>query len=87
MRTVQAVVERVRAEFTEMPGLHLTQEQVQRLCGIEKTMCTLVLDALVKESFLCRKSDGAYARLSDGVSGPRRFAADIEPYFRTPKAS
>ena len=51
MRTVQAVVERVRAEFTEMPGLHLTQEQVQRLCGIEKTMCTLVLDALVKESF------------------------------------
>jgi len=36
MRTVQDVLTRLRAEFLEMPGLRLTPEQVQRLCGVER---------------------------------------------------
>lgn len=47
----QRVLERLRAEYLEMPGMKLRIEQVQRLCGIEPTMCTLVLDALVKAGF------------------------------------
>jgi len=35
VRTLQTVTERLRAEFMEMPGLRLTSEQVQRLCGME----------------------------------------------------
>jgi hypothetical protein len=66
MRTIQDVFNRLRAEYTEMPGLRLKAEQVQRLCGIEETMCQLVLDWLVDEKFLCAKSDGRYARLTDG---------------------
>jgi len=66
----QRVLERLRAEYLEMPGLKLRMEQVQRLCGIEQTMCTFVLDALVKTNFLCLKSDGTYVRLTDG-SSPR----------------
>jgi hypothetical protein len=66
----QRVLERLRAEYLEMPGLKLRIEQVQRLCGIEQTMCKLVLDALVKTSFLCLKSDGTYVRLTEG-SSPR----------------
>jgi hypothetical protein len=66
----QRVVERLRAEYLEMPGMKLRIEQVQRLCGIEQTMCKLVLDALVKTSFLCLKSDGTYVRLTEG-SSPR----------------
>jgi CheY-like chemotaxis protein len=31
----------------EMPDLHLRLEQVQRLCGIGRTMCQMVLDSLV----------------------------------------
>jgi hypothetical protein len=50
MRTIDAVFNRIRAEFLEMPGLRLTSEQVQRLCGIERTICQLVLDMLVDEN-------------------------------------
>ena len=57
------VLDRVRAEYLEMPGMKLRIEQVQRLCGIDETTCKLVLDALVKASILCLKSDGTYARL------------------------
>jgi len=56
-------VDRLRSEYLEMPGLRLTVEQAQRLCGIERTVCKTVLDALVHDRFLCVKSDGAYARL------------------------
>src|SRR4029453_17069870 len=66
------VTERPRAEFMEMPGLRLTSEQVQRLCGVERRVCQMVLDALVDAKFLCRKPDRAYARLTDGaVAHPR----------------
>lgn len=66
VRTLDTVIERLRAEFMEMPGLRLTSKQVQRLCGVEPRVCDVVLSALVDENFLCAKSDGAYARLSDG---------------------
>ena len=57
---------RLRAEFLEMPGLQLKSEQVQRLCGIERTMCQMVLDSLVDEQFLCVKAGGQYARRTEG---------------------
>lgn len=50
-----------------MPGLRLTLEQAQRLCGVEPALCRQVLDALVDAHFLSRKSDGAYARVTDGT--------------------
>jgi hypothetical protein len=62
----QRVLARLRAEYLEMPGMKLTTTQVQRLCGIEQTMCTLLLDVLVESQFLTRKSDGTYVRLTEG---------------------
>src|SRR5436309_2331343 len=47
MHTVEHVIERVVAEFQEMPGMRLTVEQVGRLFGIERAMCQRVLDALI----------------------------------------
>ena len=70
----QRVLERIRAEYLEMPGMKLRIEQVQRLCGIEQTMCKLVLDALVKANFLCLKSDGTYVRLTEDSSSLPRLA-------------
>ena len=64
MRTIEDVINRLRAEFLEMPGLHLKLEQVQCLCGIERTMCQMALDLLVGEKCLCVKSNGHYARLT-----------------------
>jgi hypothetical protein len=55
VRTVDAAIDRLRAEFMEMPGLRLTSERVQRLCGVERMVCQTVLDELVKTKFLCRK--------------------------------
>jgi len=62
----QQVLERIRAEYLEMPGLRLKADQVQRLCGVERELCKNVLDALVEREFLFRKLDGTYARLIDG---------------------
>ena len=63
---IPQLLERIRADFLEMPGLRLKPEQVQRLCGVEQAMCQMVLDALVEANVLCLKSDGTYARLGDG---------------------
>src|SRR5579864_5474600 len=65
LRTIQDLRNRLHAEYTEMPGLRLKAEQVQRLCGTEQTVCQLVLDSLVDEKFLCAVSDGHYARVTD----------------------
>jgi hypothetical protein len=63
---------RLRAEYLEMPGLRLTLEQAQRLCGVERSLCKKLLDALVDAKFLCIKADGAYARTSEGELPPVR---------------
>jgi hypothetical protein len=68
------VLERLRAEYLEMPGMKLRIEQVERLCGIEPTMCRPVLNALVKSNFLCLKSDGTYVRSTEGRSAVPRVA-------------
>ena len=78
MTPLDDVVDRLRAEFLEMPGLQLTARQVQRLCGVEKTLCQLGLDSLVATKFLYVKSDGLYARTTDGeVSRPRPAQAGL----------
>ena len=73
-------VTRIRSEYLEMPGLRLTVEQAQRLCGVERTLCKSVLDALVEEKFLCVKVNGAYARATDGeIPHPFPAKADLRP--------
>jgi hypothetical protein len=79
MRTIEDVLNRLRAEFLEMPGLRLTPEQVQRLCGIERTLCQLILDSLVNAKFLCLKPDGHYARLTDGTHVPQPLPVKAAP--------
>ncbi len=82
------LVNRVRAEYLEMPGLRLTLEQAQRLCGIERALCKAVLDALVADQFLCMTMDGAYARSSEGISArPRAVKTDLGTDWRVTTAS
>ncbi|PWT84441.1 MAG: hypothetical protein C5B57_04855 [Blastocatellia bacterium] len=86
---MKRTIERLRAEYLEMPGLRLTAEQVQRLCGVERTMCKAVLDALVEAKFLCRKPDGAYARTTEGDVRrplPAKAAIQREGPIRNPKS-
>jgi hypothetical protein len=75
---IERIAERLRAEYLEMPGLQLRPEQVQRFCGIEQAICQVVLDALVASKFLCLRTDGRYARLTEGyISSPRPAKADL----------
>ncbi len=75
---MQRTLERLRAEYLEMPGLRLTAAQVQRLCGVERNLCAAVLEALVGEKFLCVKEDGTYARLTVGkIARFRPAKADV----------
>jgi hypothetical protein len=75
--TMLRTLERVRAEFLEMPGLRLTAAQVERLCGIEQTTCKAVLGALVDARFLRVSANGIYSRLTDGEI-PRPRPANAE---------
>ena len=73
------IVERVRGEFREMPGLSLTLVQAQRLWSLDTTTCSEVLLQLVDAGFLSRRSDGAFCRASDLAARPLRMAkAGIE---------
>ena len=50
----------VQAEYRDMPGLHLTKTQIQRLWHLDDTACDAVLDTLVGQGFLRKTSRGAY---------------------------
>jgi hypothetical protein len=62
----QQALERIRAEYQEMPGMKLTLEQVERLSGVDRSVCQQVLDALVNAKFLSLRNDGSYTRAQDG---------------------
>jgi hypothetical protein len=55
-------VQRVRAEFLEMPGLTLTVAQASRLWSFEASFCMAVLGALEEARFLVRTRHSAFAR-------------------------
>lgn len=62
----QQLLDRIRSEYLEMPGLRLRREQARRLWGLDEAVCAELLQQLIDEQFLCCKADGSYARLSDG---------------------
>ena len=58
MKTI--VLDRIRSEYQEMPGLRLSAKQVARLCGIGDEICYASLDTLVREGFLTVTPGGMY---------------------------
>jgi hypothetical protein len=52
----------IRAEYLEIPGLHLTRDQVRRLWSLDDATCDALLEALMEEGFLRRTRTGAYIR-------------------------
>ena len=58
----EPLLRRIRSEFVEMPGLHLTLPQAQRLWGLDERTCREVLTALVDMRFLARRRNGSFAR-------------------------
>jgi hypothetical protein len=56
------LLNRVRCEFIEMPGLQLTLPQAARLWGMELRACQGVIEALVAASFLRWTARGTVVR-------------------------
>ena len=54
--------QRVRGQYFEMPGLHLTVDQAQRLLDLDAQTVSRVLSSLVRDGFLARARDGAFIR-------------------------
>ena len=83
------VMERIRAEYLEMPNMRLTVGQVERLCGIDPAACRFVLDSLVDAKCLDRHRDGTYARLTDATASRRAAKANLTatPHLHGRRAS
>lgn len=64
------LLRRIKAEYTEMPGLRLTVPQAGRLWGLDATACLDLLERLSAERFLQRRPDGTYSRVTDGLPAP-----------------
>jgi hypothetical protein len=84
---MEGIIDRVRAEFLEMPGLRLNTAQIARLCGLEPAICASVLEALVGEKFLCANQDGTFARFTDSDLRPRPAKAELNPLGSRRQAS
>jgi hypothetical protein len=56
------LIRRVRREYFEMPGMHLTLNQACRLFGLRVDVCERILQDLVGEEFLRIAHDGSFCR-------------------------
>ena len=66
MNTLQRAIERLEAEYREMPGLVLTAREAERLVGLERTACEAALSTLTQRRFLKQTGSGAYLRQRPG---------------------
>lgn len=56
------LIDRVRGEFDEMPGLNLTLPQARLLFGVPEEVARRIMNDLVGRGFLYRTSRGIYRR-------------------------
>jgi hypothetical protein len=59
---LETLLQRVREQFRETPGLKLTKPQAMQLFGVAPSVCAAMLRALVSEDFLSRAGDGLFVR-------------------------
>jgi hypothetical protein len=56
----------IEAEFAEMPGLHLSKRQAQRLWNLDQPSADAIFDALEASHFLRRTPNNMYIRADIG---------------------
>lgn len=59
----RASLNRIKAEFSEMPGLRLTLPQAARVFGLDRTRCERLLYELVRQRVLW--TDGCWFALTE----------------------
>jgi len=58
------LVQRIREEFEEAPGLEITVDEGARFWGLDRSTCELVLARLHHLKFLVRTAGGRYRQSS-----------------------
>ena len=56
----------VRAEYEELPDLHLTRVEVEHLWGLDAPTADAILTTLVSSGVLRKTAHGGYVRSNDG---------------------
>ena len=57
----------VQCEYAEMPGLHLSKRQAQRLWNLDQRSAEMIFDTLEASHFLKRTANDIYVRADIGV--------------------
>jgi len=60
--TDQILLQRIRGEYLEMPGLRLTTAQAQRLWTLDQRQCERLFNQLIEDRFLWRTAGGDFVR-------------------------
>lgn len=60
-RAFRTLIDRIHAEYLEMPGLSVTLPQAQRLWGIDRQTCEEIFSLLLSNGVL-RSSKGRFIR-------------------------
>jgi hypothetical protein len=71
---MEALVQRVREEFREMPGLRLTFAQACRLWQLDTATCRVVLECLTRDGVLLQTRLGHYI----AAPRPRPLGAPLD---------
>jgi predicted transcriptional regulator of viral defense system len=66
MNTLQRAIDRLEAEYREMPGLVLTAREAERLVGLDRAACEAALSTLTRRRFLKKTVTGTYLRQRPG---------------------
>jgi hypothetical protein len=56
----------VQCEYAEMPGLHLSKRQAQRLWNLDQRSTEMIFDTLEASHFLKRTANDIYVRADIG---------------------
>jgi hypothetical protein len=60
---MRTLIEQIRAEYAEMPGLSVTLPQAQRLWAIDQATCEAAFRRLIASGVLRRTSQGKFVRV------------------------
>ena len=73
--SIVRLIRRLQNEFGEMPGLRLTERQVERLCHVSASTSASALRALVSAGYLHMFEDGTYGRADFAASSGSPLAS------------
>lgn len=84
MGTSPELLERIRGEFLEMPGLKITTAQACCLWNLSEQTLSGVLDTLIAEGFLLRTPSGEFIALPSAAKMPKANLSEERRPWRCP---